>query len=105
MRPRRSGSGSRDPRRRSMRREPRGWHSDAPGHGMELILYGHGGQPLLAFPSQDGRAGDWEGFGMIGSVARLLESGRLMLVSVDSVDSQSWTNEGLPAGDRALRHE
>ena len=88
-----------------MRRETRTWSSDALGHDMELIVYGHAGQGVIAFPSQDGRAADWEGFGMIDSIAHLLEEGRLVLVSVDSVDWQSWTNQGVAPGDRARRHE
>ena len=43
-----------------MRRETRLWFSGNLGHDMELIVYGHAGQPLLAFPSQNGRAYDWE---------------------------------------------
>ncbi len=71
---------------------------------MELLVFGHAGQALIAFPSQDGRARDWEGFGMIDAVSDLLESGRLLLICVDSIDWQSWTNRALPVGDRARRH-
>jgi esterase/lipase superfamily enzyme len=72
---------------------------------MGLLRYGHGGQPLLAFPSQDGRYWDWEGFGMVDAVADLVESGRITLVAIDSVDGESWTNTGLHPRDRARRHE
>jgi esterase/lipase superfamily enzyme len=39
-----------------MRREgeTRLWFSARLGHDMELIVYGHAGQALIAFPSQDG---------------------------------------------------
>jgi esterase/lipase superfamily enzyme len=72
---------------------------------MELLLYGYGGQPLLAFPSQDGRFWDWEEFGLVGAVGDFLEEGRLTLATVDSVDVESWTNEHLDPRDRARRHE
>jgi esterase/lipase superfamily enzyme len=72
---------------------------------MELLLYGHGGQPLLAFPSQDGRFWDWEGFGMVDALADRLESGQLTLAAVDSVDGESWTNQWAHPDDRARRHE
>jgi esterase/lipase superfamily enzyme len=88
-----------------VRREARLWFSSALGHDMELLVYGQGGQALVCFPSQDGRAADWEGFGMIDAVADLLEAGRLTLVAVDAIDWQSWTNTGVPVGDRARRHE
>jgi esterase/lipase superfamily enzyme len=88
-----------------MKREAHRWHSPNLGHEMELILYGHGGQPLVAFPSQDGRFWDWEGFGLVESVGDYLEDGRLLLATVDSVDTESWTNNWLAPEDRARRHE
>ena len=88
-----------------MRREHHRWYSDHLGHDMDLLLYGHGGQPLLAFPSQDGRYWDWEGFGLVDALAPYLESGRLTLAAVDSVDQESWTNVWLSPEDRARRHE
>ncbi len=88
-----------------MKREAHRWHSEALGRDMELLLYGHSGQPLLAFPSQDGRFWDWEGFGMIDAVADHLEHGRLTVAAVDSVDGESWTNGALDPRDRARRHE
>jgi esterase/lipase superfamily enzyme len=87
-----------------VRREARLWFSERLGHDMELIVYGHAGQPLIAFPSQDGRAADWEGFGMIDACWELLEGGRLMLVAVDGIDWQSWTNASAPIEWRARRH-
>jgi esterase/lipase superfamily enzyme len=71
---------------------------------MDLILYGHGGQPLVCFPSQDGRAGDWHGFGMVDCAADLIDAGRLMMIAVDGIDWQSWTNRGAPVEHRARRH-
>jgi len=72
---------------------------------MELIVYGHAGQPLVAFPSQNGRAGDWEGFGMVHATADLIEAGRLMVIAIDGIDWQSWTNQGVPVADRGRRNE
>jgi esterase/lipase superfamily enzyme len=88
-----------------MRFERRVWFSDALGHDMELLVYGHAGQALIAFPSQAGRAADWAGFGMIDAVAELIEAGRLLVVAVDGVDWQSWTNVSAPVESRARRHE
>lgn len=88
-----------------MRFESRTWYSAALGHDMELLLYGHAGLPLICFPSQDGRAADWASFGMVDAVADLVEAGRLMVIAVDGVDWQGWTNTGLPVWDRAARQE
>lgn len=88
-----------------MKREHHAWHSPSLGREMGLLLYGHAARPLLAFPSQDGRLSDWEGFGMVDAVADLLEDGRLAMATIDSVDGESWTNENAHPIDRARRHE
>jgi esterase/lipase superfamily enzyme len=87
-----------------VRRETRLWFSNSLDHDMEVIVYGHAGQPLLAFPSQDGRAGDWEGFGMVDACADLIAEGRLLLIAVDGIDWQSWTNLSAPVHERARRN-
>jgi esterase/lipase superfamily enzyme len=87
-----------------MRREERLWFSGNLGHDMELIVYGHAGQPLVCFPSQDGLVRDWESQGMVDCVGDLLEAGRLLMIAVDGIDWQSWTNKNVPVDARARRH-
>jgi esterase/lipase superfamily enzyme len=82
-----------------------GWESPALGEGMGIRVYGHDGRPLIAFPSQAGRHQDLEGFGVIGSVAHLIDAGRIRIVSVDSIDGQTWANDWAHPADRAARHE
>jgi esterase/lipase superfamily enzyme len=80
------------------------WWSGALGQDMELEVYGHGGQPVVVFPSQAGRFWDFAGFGMVEACAPLLDAGRVRLFSLDGVDWQSWTNHGVPPAERARRH-
>ena len=42
---------------------------------------------------------------MVDAVGKLIDDGRLRLIAVDSIDWQSWTNQSVPPGDRAHRHE
>ena len=88
-----------------MRTESRIGFSSSLGHDLEYRVYGHGGQPVIAFSSMNGRFYDFENFGMVDAVAHLLDEGRLTLYTVDGVDWLSWTNEALSPGDRARRHE
>jgi esterase/lipase superfamily enzyme len=81
------------------------WQSPALGQEMALRVYGHDGRPVVAFPSQDGRYWDFEGFGMVEACAGLLDAGRVRIVAVDGIDPQSWTNHGAHPADRARRHE
>ncbi len=84
--------------------EHHAWFSPALGHEMEFKVYGHAGQPILAFPAQNGRFYDFEHFGMVGACANLIQSGRVRIYAVDSIDWQSWTNTGVPPSERAKRH-
>jgi esterase/lipase superfamily enzyme len=66
---------------------------DRPG---TVIRYGHFGRPVLVFPSEGGRAWDYETNGMVGAVASLIHDGRVKLYCLDSFDHASWSDRGLP---------
>jgi esterase/lipase superfamily enzyme len=88
-----------------MQTEYHKWHSPALGQDMELKVYGYYGKPVIAFPAQGGRFFDFENFGMVGSVDNFIESGRIKLFCVDSIDHQSWSNWQAHPADRARRHQ
>ena len=50
--------------------------------GMTVIQYGHYGRPVLVFPSEAGRAWDFENNGMVGAVSSLIDEGRIKLYCV-----------------------
>jgi esterase/lipase superfamily enzyme len=81
------------------------WWSPALGHDMALNVYGHWGQPVLVFPSQDGRFSDFEGFGMVEACAPLIDAGRVKLFTADAIDPQSWSNKAAHPSQRARRHQ
>ena len=70
-----------------------------------LIAYGHYGRPMLVFPSEQGRAWDFENNGMVDAVADLIDAGRVKLYCVDSADGYSWSDRSAPIEERARRHE
>ena len=82
--------------------------SPALGHDLEMRRYsadgGVAGQPVLAFPSMNGRVWDWEGYGMVESVRHLIDAGRVTLYVTDGIDWQSWTAEEKPMAERVARH-
>ena len=55
-----------------------------------MLAYGHWGRPVLAFPSEQGQAWQYEERGMVDAIAPLIDAGRVKLYCVDSYDSQSW---------------
>jgi esterase/lipase superfamily enzyme len=87
-----------------MSREVAELWSDGFGATRTVIRYGHWGRPVLVFPTEQGRAGDFEDNGMIAALAGLLEAGRLKLYCVDSYDGASWSNRDIPLEERARNH-
>jgi len=87
-----------------MNREYHKWYSNALQREMELLVFGHGGAPLLVFPTSMGRFFDYEGRGMIAAIGHKYENGELQAFCVDSVDSESWYNKGIHPAQRAERH-
>lgn len=82
----------------------KGW-SQHLGREMELKVYGKAGKPLLVFPCAGGRFYEFEDFGMLTAVQGFVETGRLQVYAVDSVDNESWLALWKWPGDRAWRHE
>ncbi|HWK26562.1 MAG TPA: alpha/beta hydrolase-fold protein [Solirubrobacter sp.] len=80
-------------------------HSHAIGAAGTVVAYGHYGRPVLAFPSEGGRAYDWQDNGMVDALAPLLDAGRIKLYCVDSFDAASWSNQALPLEQRAREHD
>lgn len=72
---------------------------------MEFKVYGHSGQPVLVFPSQDGRFYDFENFKMVDTVQDLIEDGKVQLFCCDSIDKESWSANDKNPHDRILVHE
>ncbi len=79
-------------------------YSPAIGAEGTVLAYGHQGRPVLAFPSEQGPAWQYEERGMVEAIGDLLEAGRVKLYCVESFDSESWQAQHLPLEERAHRH-
>jgi esterase/lipase superfamily enzyme len=79
-------------------------YSPAIGTAGAVAVYGHYGRPVLAFPSEAGKAYDWRDNGMLDAIGDLIHGGRVKLYCVDSFDAGSWSNRGLSLEERAREH-
>ena len=59
------------------------------GKQMHMMIYGHGGVPFLAFPTQDGMCRQLEDFGVTDQISDYLENGSIQLFVVDTVDLET----------------
>ncbi len=80
------------------------WYSPSLSRDMELLEFGHGGFPILVFPTSKGRFFEYEDRGMVDAIAPGIEQGEFRLLCVDSVDAESWYNRSIHPHHRVLRH-
>ena len=87
-----------------MNREYHKWWSPRLGRDMELLVFGHGGVPMVVFPTSQGRFYEFEDRGMVGAIAHKIDNGEIQLYCLDSVDAESWYNRAVPPRWRIARH-
>ena len=80
-------------------------YSPALGREMECKVYGHAGRPMLFIPCQDGRFFDFEDFHMAGTLAPWIESGQIMVISIDTIDQETWSDTNGDPYWRIRRYE
>ena len=80
-------------------------YSHALGRDMECKVYGHGGQPVLFIPCQDGRYFDFESFKMTDTWSPWIESGKVQVFAIDTMDKETWSDKNTEAYHRIRRHE
>lgn len=80
-------------------------YSPALGRDMEFKVYGHGGRPVLFIPCQDGRFFDFENYKMTDVWAPWIESGQVMVFSIDTIDKETWSDRDSDPRWRICRHE
>ena len=80
-------------------------YSHTLGRDMECKVYGHAGRPVLFIPCQDGRFFDFENFRMTDAWAPWIESGEVMVFSIDTIDLETWSDKNGDPYWRARRYE
>ena len=81
------------------------WYSPALQQDMECKVYGHAGRPVLFIPCQDGKFFDFENFKMTDTWAPWIESGQVMIYSIDTIDRETWSDTWGNADWRIYRYE
>jgi esterase/lipase superfamily enzyme len=88
-----------------MLREYSSWISSRLNRRMEFLWFGHGGRPVLIFPTSMGRFYQNEDFSLVAALSDKIERGEIQVVCADSVDEESWYNKSIHPADRARRHD
>ena len=69
-----------------------------------MLVFGHAGYPVVLFPTSLGRYYQNKDFGLVGSVAHLVEAGKVKIYCPDGIDGQSWYNQSIAPADRVRTH-
>lgn len=80
-------------------------YSDNLKQEIEFKRYGHAGKPVIFIPCQDGRFFDFENFHMADIWAPWIESGQVMVFSIDTIDRETWSDFWGNARWRIERYE
>ncbi len=88
-----------------MRRDIQKWHSPNLNKEMEIVAYGDYGFALLMFPTAAADYLEYERFQLIDSIKPFIESGKMKVYSINSINSESWLNEEMHPSEKAIRHQ
>lgn len=80
------------------------WHSPALGKDMPIVSYGHYGFALLLVPTAAADYLEYERFQLIDTLAPFIDSGKVRIFSVNSINNESWLNKQMAGEHKAIRH-
>jgi esterase/lipase superfamily enzyme len=81
------------------------WHSPSLDRDLEMLVFGHGGQPVILFPTSKGAYYQNKDQGMIEAARWFLENGRVKIYCPDSIDAESWYNKNISPPERAYNQD
>jgi esterase/lipase superfamily enzyme len=87
-----------------MRREYHKWFSPHLSRDMELLVFGHAGDPVIFFPTRTARFYDYEDWQVIDALRKKIETGAIQVYCLDSVDKESFYARDVHPAERIFRY-
>lgn len=81
------------------------WFSPSLNKEMPVAVYGHYGLALLLIPTAAADYLEYERFELIESIKPFIESGKIKVFSVDSINKESWMNNMMEPRHKSIRHQ
>lgn len=69
-----------------------------------MLVFGHGGYPVVLFPTSMGTYYENKDFGLIESARWFIDQGLISVFCPDSLDKESWYNRRIHPADRVKTH-
>lgn len=87
-----------------MQRETFSWFSPALEKDMPIVSYGHYGFVLLLVPTAAADYLEYERFQLLDSLAPFIDSGKIRVFSINSINEESWLNKKMEGAHKGIRH-
>lgn len=88
-----------------MKKELTSWHSPSLNKEMPIAAYGDYGFALLLVPTAAADYLEYERFQLMDHLAPVINSGKVKVFSVDSINNDSWMNNNINPRDKSIRHQ
>src|SRR5258705_2656578 len=88
-----------------MKRELASWYSPSLNKEMPVASYGDYGFALLLVPTAAADYLEYERFQLMDHIAPFIDAGKVKVFSIDSINNESWLNNGMDPRDKAIRHK
>lgn len=87
-----------------MKKELASWFSPALQAEMPIVSYGHYGFVLLLVPTAAADYLEYERFQLMDTLAPYINSGKVRVFSINSINNESWLNNEMAGEHKAIRH-
>ena len=81
------------------------WHSPALDKEMPIAIYGHYGFALLLVPTAAADYLEYERFQLMDVLTPQIESGKVKVYSINSINNESWLNNQMDPRHKSIRHQ
>lgn len=88
-----------------MNRQLTSWFSPSLQKEMPVAVYGHYGFALLLIPTAAADYLEYERFQLLDSIRPYIESGKVKVFSIDSINNESWMNNSMDPRHKSVRHQ
>ncbi len=86
-----------------MQRALTSWYSPSLDKEMPIAAYGHYGFALLLIPTAAADYLEYERFQMMDALSPLIDSGKIRVFSINSINTESWMNNEMNPEHKAIR--
>lgn len=88
-----------------MQRKLDSWYSPTLNKHMDIAVYGHFGFALLLIPTAAADYLEYERFLLIDAISHHIESGKVKVFSINSINAESWLNREIHPKHKSIRHQ